>query len=348
MSLFSAIRRKLRWQHPEVAGIQAEAPLRAELFTAGQMERHGRVLARSHKLSRGRCPERLLPRLAENEQILIRCCQLLQASTTQQKLTPAGEWLLDNYYLIEEQIYLIRQNLPKEYGRGLPRLNNPAQHGIPRVYDIALEAIAHGDGHWDADSFSRFVGAYQQQSDLNLGELWALPIMLRLALIENLRRIARHLTDELQTTALAMTWAERLVQVSRQSPDALIQALAELAQTPVCLSASFVAELTRRLQGKDPGLSVVTDWLALRLREQGMTLDSALQQHAQSQAVSQLSVSNSINSLRALEQMNWPEFVETMSISEQILRSDPAAVYARMDFATRDRYRHQLERLARR
>lgn len=348
MSLFSAIRRKLRWQHPEVAGIQAEAPLRAELFTAGQMERHGRVLARSHKLSRGRCPERLLPRLAENEQILIRCCQLLQASTTQQKLTPAGEWLLDNYYLIEEQIYLIRQNLPKEYGRGLPRLNNPAQHGIPRVYDIALEAIAHGDGHWDADSFSRFVGAYQQQSDLNLGELWALPIMLRLALIENLRRIARHLTDELHTTALAMTWAERLVQVSRQSPDALIQALAELAQTPVCLSASFVAELTRRLQGKDPGLSVVTDWLALRLREQGMTLDSALQQHAQSQAVSQLSVSNSINSLRALEQMNWPEFVETMSVSEQILRSDPAAVYARMDFATRDRYRHQLERLARR
>ncbi|MGL4959266.1 MAG: cyclic beta 1-2 glucan synthetase, partial [Plesiomonas sp.] len=350
-NLFSVIHtwvnRWQNWQHPEAAGLQEDAPLRAELFSAEQMVRHGKVLARSHKLAKRTYPDRLLKRLEDNERVLVRCCQLLQASTQTQQLPPAGEWLLDNYYLVEEQIHLIRQSLPKKYGRGLPRLSNANQQGIPRVYDIALEAIAHGDGHWDADSFSGFISAYQTLSDLSLGELWALPIMLRLALIENLRRIALCQIDDVQQISLAIVWAERLLSVAQAPSDQQLQAVAEMAAAPLPLTCGFIAEFTRRLQGKGAALTLATDWLTLRLQEQGKTIESAVQMQAQLQATRQLSVSNSISSLRHLDEMNWPEFVETMSVTEQILRTDPCGVYAQMDFTTRDTYRHVIERLAR-
>jgi cyclic beta-1,2-glucan synthetase len=167
-----------------------EAPLRAELFSAAQMEQHGKALALAHSLAAGRAADQLLERLAANESALVAVCKLLTAAVSEnRRITPAGEWLLDNFYLIEEQISTARRHLPKGYSRQLPRLARGPSADCPRVYDLALEAIAHGDGRVDTETLSRFVAAYQTVTALKLGELWAIPIMLRLALIENLRRV---------------------------------------------------------------------------------------------------------------------------------------------------------------
>jgi hypothetical protein len=161
-----------------------EPPLRSELFSADQMDQHGKTLAGSHKLDLGRAPDRLLARLTDNEHVLVEVCNLLTAAVTaNQRITPAEEWLLDNFYLIEEQIRTAKRHLPKGYSRELPRLLHGPSAGHPRVYDIALETIAHGDGRVDPESLLRFVAAYQTVTALKLGELWAIPIMLRLALI---------------------------------------------------------------------------------------------------------------------------------------------------------------------
>ena len=139
-----------------------EPPLRAELFSADQMEQHGKTLAGSHTLSPGHAPDRLLTRLAENEGVLIGVQNLLtEAVKANRRITPAGEWLLDNFYLIEEQIRTARRHLPKGYSRELPRLMNGPSAALPRVYDIALEMISHGDGRVDPEILSRFVAAYQ-------------------------------------------------------------------------------------------------------------------------------------------------------------------------------------------
>ena len=128
----------------------AEPPLRAELFSADQMEQHGKILAGSHTLSPGHPPDRLLTRLTENEGLLIGVQNLLtEAVKANRRITPAGEWLLDNFYLIEEQIRTARKHLPKGYSRELPRLMNGPSAALPRVYDIALEMILHGDGRVD-------------------------------------------------------------------------------------------------------------------------------------------------------------------------------------------------------
>ena len=155
-------------------------PLRAELFSADQMEQYGAVLAASHQLTKRRGPDHLLARLADNESTLRSICGVLTvAVTANHQLTPAGEWLLDNLYLIQEQIRTAKRHLPKGYSRQLPRLERGSSAGLPRVYDIALQTIAHGDGRIDIESLSRFVASYQTVSTLQLGELWAIPIMLR-------------------------------------------------------------------------------------------------------------------------------------------------------------------------
>ena len=153
-----------------------ELPLRGELFTADHMKLHGQALAASHELSSDRASNRLIRRLAENERLLIDARNLLTASVkANHRIAPAGEWLLDNFYLIEEQIRTARRHFPKGYSHELPRLQNGPSAGLPRVYDIALETISHGDGRVDPENLSNFVAAYQSVTPLKLGELWDWP-----------------------------------------------------------------------------------------------------------------------------------------------------------------------------
>ena len=324
-----------------------EPPLRSELFSADQMEQHGNNLAAAHRLAPGRAPDRLLTRLAENERILLEVCDLLSAAVTaNRRITPAAEWLLDNFYLIDEQIRTAKRHLPKGYSRELPRLANGPSAGLPRVYDLAFEAIAHGDGRVDAEGLARFVAAYQTVAPLKLGELWAIPIMLRLALIENLRRVGARIAAGTIDRNRADAWADQMTDVAEHDPNNLILVIADMARSNPPMVSSFVAELARRLQGQSAALALPLTWIEQRLSESGFSIEQLVQAETQEQAAAQVSMSNTIGSLRFLGSMDWREFVETMSVVEQKLREDPGGLYGRMDFSTRDRYRHVVEEIA--
>jgi cyclic beta-1,2-glucan synthetase len=324
-----------------------ELPLRSELFSANQMEQHGKILADMHQLKPGYHQDHLLARLAENETLLFEIYKLLTEDVTSDiRITPAGEWLLDNFYLIEEQIRTAKQHLPKEYSRELPRLMNGPSAGLPRVYDIALETISHGDGRVDPENLGSFVAAYQSVTTLKLGELWAIPIMLRLALIENLRRIAARITAHRIDRNLADYWADQITEVAAKDPNNLILAIADMARTTPPMVSSFVAEFTRRLHGHDPSLSLPLTWIEQQLSGSGLTIEQLVRSENQQLAADQISMSNSIGSLRFLGAMDWRTFVESMSTVEKILGEDPGNVYNKMDFSTRDCYRHVVEKTA--
>ncbi|MEO8810386.1 MAG: glucoamylase family protein [Rhodanobacter sp.] len=327
---------------------EQEPALRAELFSGEQMERHGRVLAGQHRLRERSRVDLLLSRLADNEAVITHSCErLTNATRRKRRITPAGEWLLDNFYLIEEQIRTARRHLPKGYSRELPRLDNSLSAGLPRVYDIALEIIAHGDGRIDTAGLHRFIQAYQEVTPLKLGELWAIPIMLRLALIENLRRVAARVMADWRYRGLAVRWADSMTTTAEREPNSVVLVVADMARSDPPMNGPFVAEMARRLQGQSPALALPLSWIEQRLSESGQSIEHLIQLEAQQQAAAQVSVSNSIGSLRALGAIDWRDFVERASLVEKRLREDPAGVYASMDFATRDRYRHVVERLAR-
>ncbi len=325
-----------------------EAPLRAELLSADQMERYGKTLAGMHRLATGRSRDQLLPRLAANETVLGTACkQLTKVAAGSDRISPAGEWLLDNFHLISEQIATAKRHLPRGYSRALPQLALGTSAGRPRVYDIALRAIAHGDGRVDVESLTRFVAAYQTVTTLDLGELWAIPIMLRLALIENLRRVAGGIANGRSERDLANAWADRMIATAEQDPKGLILVVADMARSTPPMESAFVAELARRLQGQSAALTLGLTWIEQRLAESHQTIERMVLLENQRQASAQVSMSNSIGSLRLLGAVDWREFVETTSVVEEILRQDPAGTYAAMAFVTRDEYRHATERIAR-
>ena len=362
-------------------GSTSDEPLRAELYSADQMAQHARRLAANDRISTEPLPDRLLARLADNERVLVGVYEQLTATApAERRMAPAAEWVLDNFYLIEEEVRTARLHLPKGYSRELPRLvgdppseaaalaaaadadaqtaggyrgtvtgaaTHAAQAGQPRVYALALQVVAHGDGRLSRSALAQFIAVYQAVQPLLLGELWAIPIMLRLALIENLRRVGAMVAASRADHDLAAFWAAKMLDAAEKAPSQLILHIADMARAEPPLGSAFVAEFARRLQGQGASLALPLTWLEQRLGESGATIEQRVQAESQQQAANQVSVANCIGSLRLLGAMDWRDFVETLSGVEQTLRGDPAGVYAQMDFGTRDRYRHAVERVAR-
>ncbi len=329
--------------------ISVEQPFRDELLSADQLERHARHMAAIHTLAQGKMADKLLNRLAENELVLQETYDLVSAAVSKnRRIAPAAEWLLDNFYLLEEQIHSTRRLLPRSYSQELPRLTNGSAADYPRVYGIALELIANTDGRVDSQALDGFITAYQSVVPLHLGELWAVPLMFRLALIENLRRVAGRIATARRDRDFAADWAEQMIATVEQCPSDLILVLADMARANPSLSGAFLADLTRHLHGQNPNFALVHSWLEHRLADSGQTTEQLVLDEGQAQAAEQISVGNCITSLRFLSVNDWPLFVAKQSLVEQTLNRDPAGIYARMDFQTRNRYRHAVEAIAKR
>ena len=354
-----------------------EQPLRGDLFSVDQLSAHARALAGFHEVDvEPGGTDRLLGRLAQNKEVLEDTYELVvRANEKGRRIAPAAEWLVDNFYLIEEQVRLAKRHLPKDYAKELPRLKTGPNAGRPRVYDLALELISHVDGRVDIESLSAFVQSYQMDEPLKLGELWAVPIMLRLALIENLRRVASRIAAGQADQDLAHAWSQKMLAAGKRDPKSVVRVLAEMydalkelsqdeqaaeaqaagvrpddvpSETAVQLTPSFVTEFSRRMQGQNLATAFPMEWVTQVLGEQGQSLDGLIQRESQRQAADQVSIGNSISSLRFLESCDWKEFIESTSVVEGVLRGDPADVYNDQNFATRDRYRHAVEVVAKR
>ena len=325
-----------------------EQPLHSDLFSTAQMKEHAKELAGRDEIDPRPNKDLLLPRLDENEQILLHVYGLLtDATASNLRIAPASEWLLDNFYKIEGQIRMARLHLPKNYSRNLPHLLNGPLAGYPRVYNLATELLLHTDGRMDEERLKSVVEAYQTLNILNLGELWAVPIMLRLALIENLRRISLRISKASYDRSLAGFWVDKIIGVAETDPKSMIVVVADLARSDPPSSGAFIAEFARRLEGQSMALALPLTWIEERLSEMGKTTGQMIQQDIQQEAADKVSIGNNIESFSFLESLDWREFVEGCSAVEKALDLDPAGVYSQMDFATRDSYRHAVERIAR-
>ncbi len=287
----------------------------------------------------------LLSRLRESERILEWTDTSLNVSAeVHQSFGLSAEWLLDNAYLIREQINDIRKSMPERYYRQLPVVTSGPQTGLPRVYRIASEIVAETDGALDAEAIEEFLTAYQTVTTLKIGELWAIPQMLRLRLIECLRSLAIEAEQLLRGSEEADFWANRLITAARRSHERLLKTTEELLERYPEPTAHFASELLANLYDEEAALPMVTGWLEQSLRA---PLLEVVQQEHRRQAVQQASLSNVIGSCRELRQIQWRDLVEKASRADAELAKDPAGVYGGINFATRNSYRNAVEELAR-
>jgi len=327
--------------------VRDELPFGEELYSVEYLEEYARQLASQHisaGLARG---QNLLSRLEDNERVLINAYQTLaDAIRRERTVSPAAEWLVDNFHIVEEQLREIREDLPESYYRELPKLSEGELAGYPRIYAVALALIRHTDCRLELEVLKRFIRAYQEETALSIGELWAVAITLRLALVENLRRLAERTIAARQTRDEANAVADYLLTDPGLQSHELISLLTRtIRKAP---DPAFVAQFTKRLHDQDPSLSVALDWLDRQLALTGQSTEQVIQIEHQRQAATQVTVANIITSMRLLSTLDWREFFESVSLIDPLLSSDPVGAYGYMDFGTRDRYRHVIERLGRR
>ena len=314
-----------------------EKPLRDELISIEPLEERALALAASLTVD----PDRrhrardTVPRFEDNVRVLRAAYRTLAEDVRiGEFVVSAADWLLDNFHLITSEITDIRRNLPRRYYRTLPALAARNYAGHARIYAIAVELIRHSDSRLDRRQLIQFLNSYQRVAPLTIGELWAWPSMLKLALIENLRRLA----EELLSARGARRAADHYVSQADQRRG--IEALPGRADT------AFIVQLLHRV--REYGVRLVPIRLAVddHLASRHTTAEDAIRGEHQQQGVAQVSVANAVTSLRLCATLDWQEYVEAVSLVEHVLQRDPAGAYGRMDFLSRDQQRQAVEALA--
>jgi cyclic beta-1,2-glucan synthetase len=314
------------------------APQRGELLSIERLEERARALGASFTLDPERRPTRRALTRFEDDVASLRATyhELADATHAGGAVTPAEEWLLDNYYLVDGEAQVVRKDLPPDYYRTLPRLAGRESGGDARALALALELLRHTDSRLERGQLSRFLSAFQSVAPLSIGELWAWPSLLKLGLLANLRALA----DEARAARAARRAADAYVARCDASP------AAALPELPGGLHAAGVVQLLAHVREYGLRLSGLRSVLEARLSAAGLGIDEVLRSESQREAAAQVSVANVINSLHLCSDLDWSLYFEEVSLVERILQRDPAGVHGRMDFHSRDRYRQAVEVLA--
>ncbi|KPP88541.1 MAG: cyclic beta-1,2-glucan synthetase [Rhodobacteraceae bacterium HLUCCA08] len=325
-------------------------PIRSEIFGAERLEHHALSLAAAQAVAPRRGPRvrPLTTRVKDNARCLLTayrsCARTLQSG---RPVTPAAEWLLDNFHLVEQQLRQIDDDLPAGYYRQLPKLAEGPFAGYPRVFGLAWAYVAHTDSLLSGPILAGFVKSYQQVSPLSIGELWAVAITLRIVLVENMRRLAEQITRGNDLRVLADNIVNQML-AARNDPavspqDALRAATASVTTAP--LDEIVAAQIAKRLRGFDPAETPLHSWLEDRLYHQGSSIETVVQNAQMRQGASNVTMRNIVTSMRLASELDWAEFVEDVSLIDSRLRARPG--FAAMDFITRNSYRTEIEVLAR-
>lgn len=323
-----------------------ERGLGGSLLSPNQLHEYALRLAAEHRLDPK--PLRntdLLKRLERGRNWIQQICRDLgEASHLQQSVPPTAEWLLDNEYILESNARDVRLNLPWPFYRQLPALANENDHGLPRVYSLAHELVARTELLVDEQNIMSFIEAYQSVSSLSIGELWAVPQMLRMALVEGIEELAGRALTELREQEIADFWAHRLITTNRREPGQLFAIMAELAKAYPSPSPYFASQLNDYLYDEEAVMAPVKGWLERAFQK---SLNEIILRVKNQQTRDQISIGNAFTSLRLLTVLDWKVCFERLSRVEAILKRDPAGIYSTMDFPTRDRYRRAIEDLRR-
>lgn len=318
----------------------AQQPIRAELFGSVRFEEHGRSLAKAQVVQTGRRSHQgpaFFPRVNENITALRQAYDYI--SVTSQSghfVTPAAEWLLDNFYLIEAQLQQIEDGVPRRYFADLPKLLDKPLEGLPRIYGIAWAYVAHTDSVLDTVLFTAFLKAYQEVGELNLGELWALPTTLRVVLLENLHRMA----DRIARNKVAREVAHAVWDSSENLSPQDVEAIYALMQK-IGLERVYLAQMWQRMSAaRVEPVSAIVHWTDQHCQD----VLEMINEGQAAQVASNLTVSNIISTLRLIGQIEWSDVIEPVSHSLQVLRRLPS--FADESELTRQQITHAMERLA--
>jgi len=318
------------------------------LLSSEELDRHAIGLARRHVIGKNRARTNwVLVRMNENYNFIASVYKRLINDVNNKKyVVPAAEWLLDNFYIIEQQVKEIRKSYTSKIYAELPILKEGSLTGYPRIYAIALELVAHTDGRLEESMLVDFIHAYQTEDFLTSKELWALAVMIRIALIENIRQICKKINESQNQFIHAEELTDYVLNHMDGDQDLLFEAISNKLGMEQTIKPSFVEHLLKKLRTQGSGVAHILSYIDEKLAESGTSAEKVIHLEHQRQAAEQIAMGNTITSLRMVSGLDWSSIFEELSQVEKILRQDPSGTYPKMDFESRNYYRHEVERLA--
>ncbi|WP_411679001.1 GH36-type glycosyl hydrolase domain-containing protein [Clostridium thailandense] len=311
-----------------------------------ELKKHaGEIATYSAEAKKGNCRKKLIRSLDNSyKQILKNYDYIDKEVRNRNEVIQAAEWLLDNLYLIQKEYKDIKVNMPERYYKDLPIMNKGIMKGYPRIYYIAVELVSHTDGRVDEEAIENFINSYQKNTIITSGELWALPIMIRIALIQNIGKIVDRIVFAQEERKKGDIIADKIINALNN--ESVAQELKRLSEDNTTFTSHLVERLLKVL--RDNGLENhnVYEWIDNKLDSQETNSEKMINIEHHKQISYQVSIGNSITGIREVVALNWKESFEKLSYVESILKEDPLHIYENMDFESRDYYRHKIEKLS--
>ena len=323
---------------------QAEAPICSNFLPDDRMRQLGELLARGGLDTYfGLTGFDFQARVRDDGVKILEVYRAINAAQAKgDSITPAAQWLLDNHYLVEETIFQVKRDLPRKFYRELPTMEIEGGVRVPRVLAIAWVYVAHCDSTVSSQSLKAIVDGFQSIQPLLIGELWALPSLLRFVLAENLRRIAVRVRRAHQMRQLANDLADRVLAASDgESRTAMLAGFASHAQ-----DMTFATQLLYRLRDGSQNAGKALIWLEGELEKRGSDSEEIIVGEHRNLSTGNVTMGNIVRGLRLVNDIDWTMWFETVSRIDEVLREKTD--FASLDFYSRDQYRTAIEELARR
>ncbi|EJF91207.1 GH36-type glycosyl hydrolase domain-containing protein [Bartonella tamiae] len=337
---------KIQWlfsQSTDVSFIpKASPPICAQLKSQDELRQLGHEMASVQGVD---LPEYVIfdfaKRLKENAKLILHAFRATDAAArNNETITPAAQWLLDNHYTIDKNIQQVKRDFPKAFVKQLPLYKDMDQ--LPRIFAFAWAYVAYNDSQFSLDTLTAMVEGFQKDTNLQIGELWALPSAIRLILIENARRLSLLIERGRRMRHFANQIADKITH--NQNKDSLIKLLSSYER--LTADATFSTHLLYRLRGASTDSSFALNWLDTQLKKHHLDDETITTKEYANQTSGSVSLSNIIRSLKAIDDIDWTTWFESVSRVDAMLRDQ--SDFAEIDFHSRNAYRVVIEKIARR
>ncbi len=257
-------------------------------------------------------------------------------------LIPAAEWYLDNYYLINGLINELVNDLSKQYESKLLHLAGGDFVEFPRIYSIVSEYMRNSENNFDFQQLKTFIAEYQTEAPLSSAEIWAIPIMLKIIMLERIFYQVERVIYIQKEREFAENWLNSVLGQGYKDIN--------LSDEKLDISKSFstvsIERIAKRLKEHGSDAKVLLNWLDNLASKQNMTVEKVISSEHYYLTSHGVLMGNIITALKMINSENWSKFFEDVSLVQQVLEGDPAGVFTKMDFESRDKYRHEIEGLA--
>lgn len=258
---------------------------------------------------------------------------------------PAGEWLLDNFYIIEEAVKTIKNDLTRKKYKSFPGIGTGAYQGFARIYVLASEIVAYTDSKIDEEILKSSLLAYERRKTLSMEEIWNLPIFLNLAIIENVREVC----EKIMVSQIQKYKVEEIVERLVDKKEGSKQQYRKIkANTKMYKNSSFpfIEYMSYKLKKYGKTGNAYLNILEEQVNKLGLTVSEVIRKEHFDIAIQKVLIGNSITSIRKINRINFLSLFEEINGVEDILRKDPADVYKKMDYKTKECYRNKIKKLS--